>query len=377
MGGSLKFKEHRIKFSLVHCLEVLLMLAGVLVLVSISANVFADELPTLFRSARIQGMGGAYVATAMGEEALFLNPAALAEEKHSEMNLLVSDSTVSYDAIGVFTNGIKATSKLSSATLNQFLGQNISYREQIRTDYIAPNFGFGFLMDGQFAFEGKDKSLPKIIIGDQVTNGVVLGGGFSLGKGRGSRQNTEYRFGATVKFLFRRGGYRDLPLITMAKMSQSELSQVVGNPGAGVGFDLGSQAIFRLRNGMKIQAGASVLDVTDTSFGTDPDLLKQNLAIGVAGIYETPRMKYTLAYDYQHITETADWRKKTHLGFEAALPVLSFNLGLNQFHMAYGAGVNLWLLRFDVSSYAETIDVLNTQTVERRWDLKMALRFVF
>ena len=343
-----------------------------------SFSAHAAELQTLYRSARIQAMGGTFVSTAEGEDALFLNPAGLADMgRGAQANLIVSDTTVSTDALGELKTGAEIFKDLNAGSLNKLLGKNYTLRQQIRSTIIGPSFGFGYILDGQYSFVGKNRSLPKIVLGHQTTSGLQAGFGFKLGRGSEKRRAFQLKLGGALKYLTRRGGYRDIPVASFTRLSSTELSSIVGDHGSGIGFDLGSQAVLKLQDGFRLQAGLSWLDITDTGLGESPDPIIQNLSTGVSGIFETERMRFTLSYEVQHLLESADWRKKNHLGFEASFPVFNVFLGLNQFHLGYGVGFNFWLIRVDLANYAETVGVLNDMDVERRWNLKASLQFGF
>src|SRR5690606_23800721 len=107
------------------------------------------------------------------------------------------------------------------------------------------------------------------------------------------------------------------------------------------------------------------------------DPIEGNLSMGVGGTYLAGKTKVTVAYDYRHMTADTGYRKRSHLGAEIELPMLSLYGGLNQWNTSYGVGFDAWLFRITALSYAAEIDPLLSQDASRRWMLKLALKAGF
>ncbi len=317
-------------------------------------------------------MGGAYVAIVDDEQAIFLNPAGLAGNEKAQFHYVAADLTVSTDLVASFTESAEAFGNLSPETLNVLMGKNIYSQVMLTPTLLMPNFGVSVLVDGQYAVLAENKALPQLTLGYQTTNGGQAAYGFKLGGRRRSR--SELRLGIGGKVLWRRGGYNTLSLSQILSIGPSTLSEVSGNFGMGLGLDLGSQYRFKLMDRLTLSSGVAFTDIGDTSFGEMAAPVKNNLSVGVAAQYDLRYSSVVLAYDYQHLLEETDWRKKTHVGLGVILPMVSLYGGINQVSLTYGASVDLWLFRVTALSYAEEQGSYAFQDSMRRWVLRFSLK---
>lgn len=348
--------------------------AGSVLILMLSISARSAEFHQLYRGARAQAMGNAYVGLADDEQAIFLNPAGLAGVKKYTFHYLVGDFSASADLIRSFSEGADAFSDPSADSLNNLLGKNVSGRAQMSSMLMMPNLGIGLIIDGQASFRGKNRALPNVTLGYQTTNGIQVAYGATLGKA--FKQKAEFRVGLAAKMLFRRGGYTPLPLLTLLTFSKDTLSQITGNYSRGIGLDLGSQYVHRPNKRLTLSAGLAYTDVGDTSFSNEADPITGLMTLGFAAQYELRgATKFTVAYDFRNIQDGGDWRKKQHVGVELALPILSLYGGINQVYFSYGASVDLWLLRVTGLTYVEELGEYVHQDPERRWTLKLALKF--
>ncbi|MBC7690332.1 MAG: hypothetical protein H7222_01060 [Methylotenera sp.] len=333
----------------------------------------AGMLRETFRGARAMAMGNAYVGLADDEQAVWYNPAGLGGNRKTEFHYIVSDLSISTDTIG----SVSAISKIKNPTgdsLNSLMGQNIYGQEQLSSTLIMPNFGMGLLIDGQVALKEKNRAFPSINLGYQTTSGVQLAYGFSTG-GMSRRPTGEWRFGIGAKMLIRRGGYHDIPIVDLVSFDKSVLSKITGNFGTGYGVDLGTQYVRPLNKRLKVSGGVALTDVGGTSFGAGPDPIPQNLSAGGAAEYTLGLSKLICTYDWRHITDATDWRKKSHLGAELALPLLSLYGGVDQTYITYGASFDIWIIKVTGVSYAEENGSFIGQNPERRYTLRLDLKF--
>jgi hypothetical protein len=326
-------------------------------------------------------MGGAFVALADDEGAVFLNPAGLAGGIEPRFHYLPIDIDASLDTYSAFTQSSSLLGNFSVDTLNALMGKNIYGRTQIAPTLILPRFALGLLVDGQIAYFSKNMSLPQMTLGYQVTNGVQFATGFSLkAKSRRRREQVggELRLGLGVKLLFRRGGYRELPTTTLLNLSggASLLNQVAGAWGSGYGVDLGVQYILPLSDRVTAYLGSAMTDLSNTTFTGGADPIEENLALGAALRFHLGMNELTLAYQANALTTRAiDWKQRNHLGLEWKLPLLSLYGGIHQVYFTYGTAFDLWILRVTALSYAQELGTYVRQDPNRRYMLKFDLKF--
>ena len=356
--------------------SVLIFLLGASVLLPDLAHA---ELRSLYRGARATAMGGAFVGLADDEQAVFYNPAAMAGVMQPAFHYAIVDMEVSSDGIVNASTLMSAFSNFNIQTINALMGTNAYARAQITPTLLIPNFGLSLISDGQAAIYAKNQALPAITLGYQTTNGVQAAYGFSLGAGR-RRKRTEFRLGIGAKFLFRRGGYRSLSTTQLLQLQQngsgrSLLSQIAGDFGYGIGFDLGTQYITPIGKKFKLSLGAAYTDIGGTTFSSGADKVEGNLSVGAAGQFEVQGIDFTIAYDYRNILDDTDWRLRNHLGLEIKIPMIELYAGWGQTYLSYGVGFNLWIMKITALSYGEELATFAKQDSDRRYLLRLDFKF--
>jgi hypothetical protein len=311
----------------------------------------ADEFHPLFRSARAQAMGNAFTAVADDEGAIFYNPAALAGNrgfgfKFAALNIEASDDTVySYP---LFTNSF---SSFNISSLNNFIGKNFYARAGAYSSLIGPNFGIAAIYDAQVGIRLKNTSLPQGSIGVQRTYGTQFAYGVSLFQAK--KKSWDLRVGAAGKVLWRAGGYSGLTFTQILTVDTSQITGRLQKYGIGFGLDVGLQYISELSPLFTLVAGFSGKDLGDTSFTLGNDPQKSNYTAGVGLKYKTGIVKGLLSYDYEHLLEYWDWKRKSHLGLELELPLFKFEAGFNQTYLSYGASFNFLVFNLMYVHYTE------------------------
>lgn len=350
-------------------------LLGSLFFLPLSAGA-ESALRELYQGARAQAMGGAFVAVADDEQAIFMNPAGLAGIQKHRLSYIAGSLEVAQDVVGSLTS-LSSFGGGSGDSINALMGKDIYGRAQVAPSFVMPGFGVSILVDGQTAVLARNKALPNIVIGYQTTNGVQVGYGLSLGrKGRrGSASGGDFRIGVAGKILWRRGGYRTVGLTEMLNLSEDALQSLAGEYGRGIGFDAGMQYLIPINSRLTASAGVAMTEIGGITFTSAADPQPSNLSAGMAFKYTLPRAQLTLAYDYRNILALTDWRKRSHLGFEAQLPVLSLYAGLNQGYLTYGFSFDAWLMKVTAVSYGEEIGTALSQDPMRRYLLNLTFAF--
>jgi hypothetical protein len=356
----------------------LLILTG---LVMTSAEARADfaadphqNMRELYQGARAIAMGNAFVSVADDEETLFYNPAGLAGIESSTLQYLNTDLEISGDIVDATQSSYDQFKNLSGDSLNILMGKNVYFHGNYVPSYVTKNFGLAVLFDQQLSMISQNKALPQVEMGYQTTNGIQLGYGFGLDRGKKSR--SDLRFGIGFKYLFRRGGYYTLTQKQIANLNQNELRQIVGAFGSGVGFDLGTQYIYHVSSRLKLQAGAAWTEIGGVNFGNDTaEPLPGNLSAGLSVRYEFAHIAATLAYDMRHINETVDSRLRNHFGAELSIPLFRVYAGLNQIYPTFGFGFDLGIVQLLAVTYAEEMSSMAKINPERRYLLHIGMGF--
>lgn len=336
----------------------------------------AEELRDYYLGARATAMGGAYVGLADDEQAIFLNPAGLAGNERQVLQYGALSLSASQEFALSAREGIDAFSNLNGDTIDAMMGKDFFAQAQYAPSLMIPNLGFALLSDAQFSLNMRNKSYPDTTLGYQTTNGIQVAYGFQVGRSRRGKDAEEFRLGIGAKVMWRRGGYRDVPLLTLLTIDEQKVDDLVGPWGRGIGVDLGAQYVNHISSRLTVSGGMAFTNIGDLSFGSRPDPIKNNLTLGVAGKYDFGYTALTLAYDYSHILANADWRMKNHLGLQFDLPMIEIYGGLNQGGLTYGARFDLWMFRVTAYTYREQLGALKDLQSTRRWTLSLDLLFL-
>lgn len=342
------------------------------------AGASAGYYPTLYTATRANSMGGAFVAVADDEEAIFMNPAGLAGVKGVTFTYAAADVELSTDTLLAGLQGATALSNPSGNTLNAFMGKDIYSSVQFAPSLIMPNFGVSLISNGQFQLVEQNVANPNINLGYQITNGVQAAMGFSVLPKR-LRSKSDLRVGVAVKMLWRQGGYHDLDFLEMLSLTQDPVDQLHAMNGPyslGVGVDVGTQYQYTVSKNLTLGAALVMTNVGDTSFANPADQpIKSNMTAGLAATYKLRKIKAILDFDYQHILQDMDFGSKTHVGLELQVPFINLDCGLDQMNLTYGASFDIWILRISAASYAQELASYAGQNPERRYALHIALKF--
>ena len=352
--------------------------AGLLFSVPAVAN-YGGELRELYRGARMTGMGGAFVAIADDEQAIWVNPAGLAGIQKTAFHYAVADVEFSNDIASEILSGMPTLQALGSGNLGAVIGKNIYGRVQITPTLVMPGWGIGFISDHQFGAILKNRVFPNTTVAMQSTNGVQIAQSFTLtrkGRRRGPGAG-ELRVGFAAKALWRRGGYNAIPMTQLLNLSTDYILALGGTYGFGFGLDLGTQYVRSIGNNTQVSLGVAYTDIGDIAFSNGADTQKGNLSAGVGLTYKATGFDFTLAADYRHINEDTDARKRIHAGFEFALPLIKVYGGLSQTLPEYGAAVDIWILRVTALTYTEARGQTLGQDDERRWLTRLDAKFAF
>lgn len=356
-------------------LSLALILAALVTTVS-SRSARAAELRDLYRGARETAMGGASTAITEGDEAIYLNPAAMAGNTRTVFYLLNLDGGISTDTIDELTTASSTFKNINVGTINKLMGKNLYSQGTLTSAITVPNFGFSLLIDEQAALLVQNQAMPQVLLGAQTTSGIQFATGFSvLPKSR--RSKSDLRVGVGFKIMFRRGGYHNLTLDQIYNISQQEVKNITGNFGEGMSGDLGLQYSRQLSGKAQLLGGLSYTEMGNMKFSNGGDAQPENLSVGLGSKLSLGRgLAMTLGYDIKHLTQDVQWAKRNHFGADFRVGNMDFMGGLNEGrYLSGGIAADFWLIRLTALSYAEEIGEYSGQMGERRYMLRLTLKF--
>jgi hypothetical protein len=243
-----------------------------------------------------------------------------------------------------------------------------------------PGIGVSLISDQQFSLYETNQANPNLRLGYMMTNGFQVAYGASI-MPRRMRRFQDLRVGLALKMLWRRGGIYDVGALDAMELAQDPINglhNITGSYGKGYGADLGTQFLRHVGKRLTLGAALVMTDVGNTAFD-DPKALPQasNTTLGVSATYNLKRIKFTWAFDYQHMLNDMDFRSHAHTGFEMQFPFVTVSAGFNQMNFSYGASFDVWILRITGASYAEELYTLGGQNAERRYAARIAMKVGF
>jgi hypothetical protein len=340
-----------------------------------SWNIFATELPYIYKGPRPLGMGGAFTALSDDANALFYNPAGLAnikENRISLINLEIEGSKLGYnfnkDALDVDTDNLKEV----AGFLQKHIGDYGHIAASIFPNYTMPNFAVGLISTVKSNIQVQDRQYPKLSVN------FIGDGGICTGYARSFLDNN-LLIGSNFKYIYRESienGYSVADITTHG--FKSRLRDDLQS-GSGVLLDLG--IIYKIQSSQEggpqepIQLGLSINNLIGNKLGNAAGL-DPHIDLGVSKRYG----EVTLAADYVDIfgqfPGDYDVGKRIHLGLEYSFTkIIRLRTGVNQGYMTYGVGVEEKNVQFDILTYAEEIGTHSGQQKDRRYLLRLGVGF--
>lgn len=339
---------------------------------------FDSELHPLYRGARATAMGGAFVAIADDEQAIFLNPAGLAGQTGFNLNYGNVDVEAGPELYTSLPEVTAAFASASASSLNAFVGKHYYGRFQATPNIMMPNIAVSGLVSGEAALYARNLILPEYMIGFQQTNGVQAAVALSVIPSGRKKNRHDLRVGLAGKMMLRKGGYKSVSFTDLLKIVDQKTAffeNLAGDYQLGYSFDLGLQYVFKANKMFTLMAGLAWLDMGDMVFGGAADTQKQNLSLGIGSLLDFGFAKIRLAYDYRNITDDrSDYMKKNHVGMELKIPFVSAQVGLYQSYLSYGVGVDVWLVSVQGTIYQEDLGTVSRDDKVLRYLARVALK---
>lgn len=338
----------------------------------------AGEFRDLYRGARQTAMGGAHVGLADDEQTMWLNPAGLTNLDGSSFHYLPAFIDVANDTWTAYANNLSTLSNFTPASIGNFIGYNIYGRVQATPSFVSPNFAVGAIVDLQGGMYSKNQVLPEVTMAYQITHGIAVSAAYAFSKSRPRKNDHKFAIGATAKLLFRKGGYKSVPLVTL--MSQTNLytylDQLAGNYGMGVGMDFGAHYNIPLGKTSAISFGTSFQNAVPTSFSVSTaDPLQPNWTAGMAFKNTNRSLDFILTWDMANLDVAGDWRLKSHFGIEIGLPFMRIFAGVNQVYPTAGVILDIWIAKLTLATYAQELGSVAGQDANRRWVIGFDAKF--
>ena len=316
-------------------------------------------------------MGGAFTAVADDEQALFYNPAGLADISRLNLAILNPLVGVSEDSLEMYQD-LQDTDFETVEEAEDFLRKYIGVQQHLRAA-VNPYIGFNVadygvmiagLGNGTVNAMPYDTANPKLDV-------TVIGDYGLLGGVGGKLPFSGLRMGLSLKVINR---YSLEEQYTAEDLVEDEFDKIVEDDlqeGAGISADIGVPYTLPFISLVDLDVGLAVQNFPSMNMGDALDIDTQ-VNMGVAMKKTLAGFGFIGALDCmdltQDIAEDDDWGKRLHVGAEVQFPlILSLQAGLNQGYWTGGLGLDFRVLRFDLATYGEEIGEKAGDQVSRRY----------
>lgn len=347
----------------------------VILTVLLSIVCHGEEYPYIYKGIRPMGMGGAFVAVSNDANALFYNPAGLADIKSVRGSIFPLEPELGEKAYDLFNDAsdVDFDNEIETA---EFLRDNIGERAHLGLNlfpyYSMPRFVFGLIGTARTDLEVYDRQYPKVIT--NVINDFGVGAGYAH-----PLLEDTLLVGASAKYINRQSLTEEYTVIDITSDDLNDKIEDDLIDGSGVLIDLG--IIYKLdKHGLAdTRVGISANNLIGGDLGDARDV-DDHIDIGFAIDHQIWITKTTLALDYvdlfSQLGDDDDPAKRIRLGAEFRFPkILSVRVGLYQGYFTSGLSLDAKYAQLDILTYAEEIGAFAGQRIDRRYSLRFLIGF--
>ncbi|MGE0174252.1 MAG: hypothetical protein AB7T49_15755 [Oligoflexales bacterium] len=333
----------------------------------------------LYKSAHFLGRGDTGIAIADDHDAIFYNPAGLAQGTgiYKETVLLSPLIEVSSDTKDLIRQ-ISVEGNSDPETLLSHEGKNQHIGLYDFLGIVLRRAAVGAFVGNQtniLVRKDPDEAGLNMVEANAYGN---QGAAFSIAE---SFFSSSLMVGGTFKYLRRQSAELSMSLAESSNMSDQLEDENNMTQTQGSGADLG--LIYRVGTRAPFSLGVHVENVGTTKLtaaeeGSGDDSLPQMIHAGIALEPGTKYSKFRLLLDYRDITneEETTLYKRIHVGSEIVVGrFLGLSGGLNQGYPTMGLYVNLYFLRFDVGAYSEEVGSRAGARPDKRYYFKLFAGF--
>ena len=336
-----------------------------------SVRVSADELVELNRSVRALGMGDAYTSIATGHDALFYNPAGLADNHGLSWEII--DIHADADGTQVYQTFQNLNNSGSYVTaLHNFFGEDIYVGLAGKTSLTIGNFAFSYYDTGYVSASLTNPALPTLNTNIINDTGMAIGAGFELYPG--------IKWGVTGRRVTRFGSNLPIGIDSLILLNNTQLQMELSNQGTGYALDSGFQ--FTLPGSAKPTFSFVWKDIGVTSFTplttVGPPQQADEMVAGFGMQMKGPLFTLSPTFEIQQLNNyNEELGKKLHAGIELSLPLVDLRAGIYQGYYTLGAGVDLGFFRVDAATYEVERGIYPGQDGDRRYIVEASLVLSF
>jgi hypothetical protein len=338
-----------------------------LILVSFTAR--ADEVLEQNISINALGMGNAYLSHSRGHDAIFYNPAGLANLKGVQWRLAgINLGLNGLDSYSEYSDIIDNSNDLPSV-LNRLYGKPVWARTDLQTSISLGSLIFGAYARGNVGFTLLNPALPNL-----QSNYFA---DYTFFAGWGTEVIPSYLdVGFVGKRVTRLAGGVQIGASSLAYLDSNVLEDSIMREGTGYGLDFGAKLKFPTPWNPSVSFAWQ--DIGDTSYSIKADSpqpmsTKDRMHIGIGFEKDFTAFVLRPAIDYRYLNSSnVQVGKQLHAGLEIELPIIALRGGFNQGYYTAGISFDFWLLRLDAATYGVELGEYPGQQEDRRYALQIS-----
>ncbi len=354
-----------------------------------SVSFCGNEPRSMILSPRVAGMGGAFVAVADDENALYYNPAGLKHVQKSTFTFfdpivkLGKDYSKLQNAIDDIDKATTDAAKIDAA--NKYIPLNVPAGLSLSPYYLSPTFSGAIFGSGNVRAEIVDKTEPKVRADGYVdVTGIVaypyaLNEKLTLGASLSVTNRGRYACKAGSVGCKNVSGAVEIG-VTGLKPGEEVQDKIEQVKATGIGIDAG--ALYTLNE--KVTLGAAIYNLFSTKF--DYDTFSNNIpgTVTLGMKYDPSAMMASMSFlkdtkvamDIDRFFNGGSLWKKIHIGVESKVSdMLDVRLGLNGGWATFGLGVKLGILNLDYAYFQEERGGYAGQLEDTSHIIGLALKF--
>jgi len=333
------------------------------------------EYPYIYKGFRPFGMGGAFVAVSDDANALFYNPAGLADIKNMRASIFPIEIEIGENAYDMYNDAldIDFDNEVETAEfLRANMGEKAHFALQTLPSFSMPRFAFCLVGTARTDLEVMDRQYPKL--STSVINDLGIGAGYGH-----PFLNNNLLVGGSLKYIKRQSLVEKYTVLDITSEDLDDKIQDDLEEGSGILADIGIIYKFDEMGVEGFRLGICANNLIGSELGDARDI-NDHVDIGCAKDFDLWITKATFAADYTDIFSQLegdnDIAKRLRFGVEFKLPaILTVRAGFYQGYFTSGASIDAKGARLDVLTYAEEIGSYAGQRIDRRYAMRFILGF--
>lgn len=342
--------------------------------------------PITYESTRTLAMGGVSVAVCNNQQAIFSNPAGLAnrsENAYSVLNMNVERDENYTEVNNAITSLSKADTQASRLNNNRSLSSTMGktgHQSFSNLAYYlgADGFSSAVLYKKSEMYKISNPSSPEL--SSKVDKDIMLSG--SLARPFKERQNlfkdiATGWWGSSIKFISKQSADKTFYSRDFAAIDENSVKDT-NRTGAAFDVDLG--ALWQLTDPLQASLGIFAGNILESEISPEIGNLHRQIAIGASfkPLTGPPERsdKLLLAADYWDVDGKGSLMTKLRLGLEAKLSeIVKLQLGFRAGCPTGGFSLHWGDASFEAATYAEELGKHPGDEEDRRYSLSFGFEF--